>query len=392
MAVRRFGERDGASLARLGAIAFGNEAGSWRDYFDPRRNPRLDPGGVRVVEADGEARASATVLPLEACVDGRPVPLGGVAAVMTHPSYRRRGYAGELMRGLLRDMREGGYALSTLWPFSQVFYRAYGWELAAEALVYRLSPRELTRSPLQRNARAVGEDDLPRMMALLDEEAARHPLCVRRREDHWRRTLEREGREAAVYDDGTGVSGYLLYDATPYDGDRDPHRTMTLRELVAARPEAREGLLSLAAAQDPRVFGLRYGAPAGDPLHPFLAEAHVDARVEPQFMLRIVDVEGALGLLERTPPAPLVLEVADDVLPENGGEYTVEGGRVVRGAGGGERVGLDVRRLAQLYAGYLSAGQLARRGALEASSARALELLDALFPPGDPWVFPADRF
>ncbi len=69
-------------------------------------------------------------------------------------------------------------------------------------------------------------------------------------------------------------------------------------------------------------------------------------------MLRLVDVEGALGHLERSPDAPLVLEVADDVVPENGGFYTIGGGEVVRGAEASEKVSLDVRQLAQLYAGY----------------------------------------
>lgn len=391
MPVRRYEEEDRGSLARLGAMAFGNNIESWKDYFDPRRNSRLDPDGVRLIEEDGEARASATVLPLEAYVDGRPVPMGGMAAVMTHPAYRRRGFAGELMRTLLRDMREEGFHLSSLWPFSHAFYRAYGWELAGESVEYRLNPRELPRSPLQRNVRSLRDDDLPRVMALLEGEASRHPLCVRRREDDWRQTLERERREVAVYDDGA-VSGYLLYDMTPWEEGREPRRTLTLRELIAATPEAREGLLSLAAGQDPLVFGVRYETPRGEPLHPFLPGSHVEAKVEPEFMLRIVDVEGALGLLERSVEAPFVIEVSDDGVPENEGEFTVGTGEVARGAEAEERVRLDVRRLAQLYAGYLPAEQLARHGALEASSETALGLLDAFFPPGDPWVYPVDHF
>ena len=68
------------------------------------------------------------------------------------------------------------------------------------------------------------------------------------------------------------------------------------------------------------------------------------------------------------------------------------GGEVVRGAGADARVALDVRVLAQLYAGYLPARGLARHGLVEASSPEALELLETLFPPGDPWVYPPDHF
>jgi predicted acetyltransferase len=118
----------------------------------------------------------------------------------------------------------------------------------------------------------------------------------------------------------------------------------------------------------------------------------VSAKVEPDQMLRLVDVESALGYLNRGTGSPLVLDVSDDVIPENAGEFTVGEGEVVRGAEAGERISLDVRQLAQLYAGYLPARGLARHGLLEASSQEALELLEELFPLGDPWLFEPDHF
>jgi predicted acetyltransferase len=111
-------------------------------------------------------------------------------------------------------------------------------------------------------------------------------------------------------------------------------------------------------------------------------------------MLRLVNVEGALGLLQRASEVPFVLEVNDDEIPQNAGPYTVGGsnGDVARCAGAEDRVTLDVRQLAQLYAGYLPARQLIRRGLVKPGSAKALELLEELFPTGDPWLFPPDHF
>jgi predicted acetyltransferase len=109
-------------------------------------------------------------------------------------------------------------------------------------------------------------------------------------------------------------------------------------------------------------------------------------------MLRLVDVEGALTFLDLSVDEPFVLEVSDDVIPENYGSYTIGEGEVVSGAEAGEKVSLDVRQLAQLYAGYLPARQLARHGLIRSSSPEALEILEALFPVGDPWVYPADHF
>lgn len=127
-------------------------------------------------------------------------------------------------------------------------------------------------------------------------------------------------------------------------------------------------------------------------MHPYLQSSYVNAKIKPDQMLRLIDVEAALGFLDRAADEPLVLEVADDVIPENAGRYTVGGEGVVRGAEASETVALDVRQLAQLYAGYLPARGLARHGLVEPVSERALELLEALFPVGDPWLFGPDHF
>lgn len=389
MRLRGYREEDGKAVAGLASGSLGGSVERWEEYYTPERNPRLDPGQVYVVEEDGDIRATAAVLPLEVFVDGRPAAMGGVAAVAAHPAYRRRGYAGRLMRAALGGMRERGIHLSMLHPFAHVFYRRFGWELATEAVSYRLKPTDLPTSPEQERLRVYRDEDLPRMMALLEEEASRHPLCVRRGESCWRRALEREDTEVTVYEAEGSVEGYVLYG---YGEGRNMPRSLNVSEIVAATPAARGALISFMVAFDPLMFEVRYSTPRGEPLHPYLPSSYVEARVSPEFMLRLVDVEGALKLLRRDTGAPLVLEVEDDEIPENAGEYTVGHGRVIRGAEAGDRVSLDVRQLAQLYAGYLPARSLLRHGLVRPGSKRAMELLEAFFPPGDPWIFPPDDF
>ena len=391
MKLRTYQEGDAGKLARLLWMAFGDDSLAAGEYYDPEQNPRLDPEQVYVIEEDGEARASATVLAMEVFVDSRPAAMGGVAAVMVHPAYRRRRYAGDLMRAALAGMRERGVHLSLLAPFAHAFYRSFGYELATEAIEYTLKPTDLPTDPGQANLRAYREEDLPRMMELHGAESRGHQLCALRSEAFWRKTLGRKEFETAVYEAGGGVGGYLIYKMSSYREGRKPERRLEVQELVAATPEARQGLVSFLAALDPDAFDVRHWTSREEPLHPYLRSSFVDAKVEPDQMLRLVDVEGALGHLNRE-GGPLVLEVADDAIPENAGEYTVGGDEVVRGAEAEDRVALDVRQLAQLYAGYLPARQLARHGLVEPSAPGALDLLEELFPTGDPWLFPPDHF
>jgi predicted acetyltransferase len=391
MELRRYREGDMDALARVGVAAFGGSVSDWEKNFDPAQNARLDLEQVHVIEEDGEVRASTTVLPLESFVAGEWRPMGGISAVMAHPAYRRRGYAGKLMRAVLRDMRERGVSLSLLAPFAHAFYRIFGYELVTEEIEYKLKPADLPTSPEQSHLRAYSEEDLSALMDLYTAEAKRHTLSVRRSEGHWKKSLADKDTDAAVYERDGDVEGYILYKISGWQ-DRDPRRTLTVEEAVAATVRAREALFSFMSGLDPLVYGIKHFTPRGEPLHPYLRSSHVDAKIEPDQMLRLVDVEGALGYLGRVSEAPLVLEVSDDVIPENAGEYTIGEGRVVRGVEAGESVSLDVRQLAQLYAGYLPARELARHGLVRASSPEALDLLEALFPVGDPWLFGPDHF
>jgi predicted acetyltransferase len=282
--------------------------------------------------------------------------------------------------------------LSMLAPFAHAFYRVYGWELATESIGYTLKATDLPTSSEQKRVRAYVEEDLPRMMALLEEEASAHPCCVRRSEGRWREYLGRDEQQVVVYKVEGRLEGYVIYRMSGWREDRDPPRTLSIRELVASTAGAREGLISFIAAQDPLVFEIKHSTPRGEPLHPYLRNSYVKAEIEPGFMLRLVDVEGAMNLLDLSVDEPFALEVSDDVIPENDGAYTVGTGEVARGAEAGERVSLDVRQLAQLCAGYLPARQLARHGLIGTSSPEALEIVEALFPVGDPWVYPPDHF
>lgn len=386
--MRRYEEGDVEALSGAASLAFGGSAEEWKEYYDPDENPRIALDQVHVIEEDGEARAGATALPLEVFVDGEAVPMGGVAAVFAHPAYRRRGYAGKLMRTLLSDMRGRGVHLSMLWPFNHSFYRAHGYELAGESIGCKMSPRELETSDEQRNVRAFRDGDMPGISAVFEENAARHQMCVRRSGKVWARIPERKEWSLAVHERDGSIEGYILFRMAE-EGEK---RSVKVLNLVAATKEARDGLYSFLAAYDPADNLIAYDVPSRSPLHPYLASSHIEMNIETEFMLRLVDVEGALGHLRREASSPLVLEVSDDGIPENNGEYTIGGGKAYRGSGAKRRVSLDVRRLAQLYAGYLPARKLAEHGLIWPDSESALDLLEKLFPVGDPWVYPTDHF
>ena len=110
-------------------------------------------------------------------------------------------------------------------------------------------------------------------------------------------------------------------------------------------------------------------------------------------MLRLVDVKAALEArgYRSGVSAEVHLDIQDDLFPENSGKKRLvisDGGAEVTGGGDG-RIRLDVRGLAALYTGHLSAHDLAVTSLIDASDGD-LESLGAVFAGPAPWM--ADMF
>ncbi len=171
--IREYREGDLKDLVRShGAV--GGEADHLRWYY--LENPRVDLDLVYVAEVAGRARSTARIVPLEVCVDGNVVPVGGIATVATHPAYRRRGLAGALTRHALYELRERGIHLSLLHPFAHAFYRRYGFELATEGIEYTLKPTDLPTSPEQECVRAGEASAVPSLVVQAAGVAYARPL------------------------------------------------------------------------------------------------------------------------------------------------------------------------------------------------------------------------
>ncbi len=67
-----------------------------------------------------------------------------VEAVATHPDYRRRGFAGAIMRKILEQIQD--YDIAGLAPFSVAYYARLGWEVWRGSLFER-KDGELSQSP-----------------------------------------------------------------------------------------------------------------------------------------------------------------------------------------------------------------------------------------------------
>src|SRR5699024_6424227 len=73
----------------------------------------------------------------------KKVKMGGVGYVASYPENRGQGDINRLMNEIILELYKQNYAISNLAPFSESFYRCYGYENAIYEKMYELNPAYL---------------------------------------------------------------------------------------------------------------------------------------------------------------------------------------------------------------------------------------------------------
>ncbi len=320
---------------------------------------------------------------------GRSVRTAGVAGVGIEPDRRGRGLAKDLMQRFLREMRESGYPLSTLYPSTYGLYRAVGYERAGGHWLASLRPESLDVPRGNRaEMRPATEDDEPLLRATWSAWARTHTGQLDRGDYLWTRVQEPRGKpvHACLVEGEGGVEGYVRWLQTELEGS--PYELQVV-DVAALTATAAMRILAFFAGHGSITRRVSWASGPGDPLLALLPERRFRLELGDEWMLRLVDVRAALEARGYPPgvEAEVHLALEDELLPENSGPWVLRvadgRGEVTRGGQG--RLTMDVRGLAPLYSGYQSPAQLAPAG-LVRGSREDLEAAQAVFAGSAPWM------
>jgi len=342
---------------------------------------------------DGEPAATGATIPMTQNVRGKLFAMGGVSGVATRTAHRRRGYAREVMLGLLEGMYERGEAVSTLYPFRDSFYGRLGYASFPQARLVRLSPQALV--PLL-GWEIPGEVDLVRIRDGFEEyreflkevQPQRHGMSLRPPKNasqmrqsnrHWLAVARSGGEVSGVMtyrptDDGREltVSGFFYRDSLG--------KYLLLRWLARHTDQANAIWLYLGPGEFPETW-----------LDDLEVEVHTrrtrDERLDP--MGRVVLVEGLSGM--HTGEGRFTAHLTDEHCPWNEGSYafeTVDGKLEVSRAEKHEETHdceLDIRALSALVFTGHGPGDFALRGWGEPVP-EAQRAMRSMFPPALPYL------
>jgi predicted acetyltransferase len=288
---------------------------------------------------DGDAIVGGTgAFSFQMRVPGAMAAVAGVSLVAVLPSHRRQGILSALMRRQLADVSERGEAVAVLFASESGIYGRYGYGRASWHAAYRLQGGEgaLARgTPADPGLRLRIAEPLSARTGLAqvyDLALAERPGLYARTEPWWDRLLtdlHSDGEPSrpircVLAEDDSGPRGYAVFtSAERWDEDAGlPRGVLEVSEAITTDPAATAALWHNLLSRDlVSEFRARM-RPVDDPLLYLLADPRrVRSLVSDGLWVRLVDVGRALAQRHYTSPVDVVIEVADELCPQNAGRW-----------------------------------------------------------------------
>lgn len=198
----------------LGSYAFNMEHTEEQKQAYIEKNTFIDN---YVDEVDGEVLSQIISYPFEVTIKGQVMKMSGIGDVASYPETRGSGGIRNIFSTIFNDLHENGTELSYLAPFSQPFYRKFGYETVFDSEEIRIPKAVITQIKPEKKGkvkRVKWEDEETKAILkeiYRDTLEKVHGSVIR--EDYWWHytMIKKQKRVAICYDDNNMPQGYLIY-------------------------------------------------------------------------------------------------------------------------------------------------------------------------------------
>jgi predicted acetyltransferase len=338
---------------------------------------------------------SGTNFDLALKIPGGEIPAAGVSLIAVLPTHRRQGLLRKLMDAVLIDAAEQGDPVSILWASESSIYHRFGYGCATRQAFFKVERDRfelLDKTPPVGRVRLLDKEEALRLFpSVYDQVRSKTPGILARGEKGWEHRLRdpekhREGATPnflALHETDGVPTGYVIYNMKP-DWAVGPKGKLLVKDLMATTPDATRdlwrfifGVDLIETVETELIFA------EDDPLQLLVTEPRrLQMQLVEALWLRILDLPRALEARSYLGSGDIVLAVADDMLPENQGSWSVQvkhGTAVVVRTDEPADLDLHIKDLAATYLGAFSLSNLIAAGRAKELADGAAERFDGLF-------------
>ncbi len=251
----------------------------------------------------------------------KSLKMAGVGYVASYPEYRGQGTIAKLMGELLHDLYEKRVAVSQLAPFSENFYRQFGYENTSQKKNYQIPATAFDhfKSERQGFVKRGTWQQLKKPIKDIYQSLLPGQVGTLVRADWWWERLAAYYSDrfyAVALDDEKRAVGYLIY--------RMRGATLVLDELAYQNDFAVRKLLTYVKAHTSSFEKVVYAGPAQALLENYFGEQQeLVITLRPYMMSRIIDIKQVLQALFLQ--QKVIVEVTEDkYCPWNVGSWLVD--------------------------------------------------------------------
>ena len=343
--------------------------------IDPTK-PRHDEGFSAKI--DGRMVGAFASLPMVVTRGEAALKCAGIAGVAVMPHERQHGVGKAMMEHGIRHYREAGYELASLYPFSEKFYRKFGYETAGYKFGIKVDMGRFPRFALTLPSAKLTPADRDQIKPCYEAFAKKRSGMNLRPENQWDRIIQLDSNKA-IYTVGDPIEAYAIV-----THDWNFWVEQKIDEIAWTSMRGYESLLSVLSGIGINKSHLSWTEPSDSPFrHNYWDRgAELVAGIR-HLMFRVLDVPLALSRLKPASSGSFTLEVHDEHFAENRGPWRIDfspsGVEVTRASDAG--LAMDIRQFSQAFMGEPSLLTLAVNGLVEVRSASDFETATRLLSP-----------
>jgi predicted acetyltransferase len=347
----------------------------------------------------GEIVGTSAAYPFESGVPGGAI-IGnaGVTAITVAPTHHRQGLLTNMMKRLLKQERENGQPVASLWASESNIYGRFGYGMSIQHQVFKIDTRKAGFASIPKipgRVRFVDIDEarevFPHAWDFAVKAFAGIPRCD---DDNWDRMMSEfsEKREwgkpwFVVYEEkktALGFASYFLKASDVFDEQvKIPHGLINADMVIHSNPASHAALWKHLLNIDLYDTLSTWRSPSDDSLPWMLADRRqLERKPYDGVWYRLLDVAEALSARTYLTSGTVIVEVEDSFIPEWGGRFELTGGpdgAICASTSRAADITVPAATLATIYLGGARLTELERAGRAEENTSGAVALADAMF-------------